>query len=325
MTQFSNEEKIITRSCVSRTPRGTAVSMGVTLGGLRMKNPVTVASGTFAAGMEYNDFVEVAALGAVTTKGVSLHGWEGNASPRIAETPSGMLNSIGLQNPGVAHLIEHELPWLEKQGATTIVNVSGHSFDEYVRVIEALEDAVVDAYEVNISCPNVDAGGMTVGTCVSSVEEVVSRCRAATKRPLIVKLTPNVTDITEIARAAEASGADALSLINTLLGMAIDVDRRKPVLARVVGGLSGPAVKPVALRLVWECHKAVKIPLLGMGGISNGTDAVEFMLAGASAVAVGTANFVNPHATVEVIDEIAAYCEKHGVNDVNDLIGGLQW
>ena len=258
----------------------TSVKMAVNLGGLKMKNPVTVASGTFAAGREYGDFVDVACLGAVTTKGVSLNGWEGNASPRIAETPSGMLNSIGLQNPGVAHLKEHDLPWLAERGATTIVNVSGHSFDEYVQVIEALEDAPVDAYEVNISCPNVDAGGMTIGTCTDSVEAVVSRCRAATKRPLIVKLTPNVTDVAEIARAAVAAGADALSLINTLLGM---------------------------------------------GGISCATDAVEFMLAGATAVAVGTANFVNPHATVEIIDGIAQYCERHGVKDVQELIGALEW
>lgn len=250
---------------VAKTPRETSVNLAVNLGGLAMKNPVTTASGTFAAGMEYSDFVDVSALGAVTTKGVSLNGWEGNASPRIAEVPSGMLNSIGLQNPGVAHLKSEELPWLREQGATTIVNVSGHSFDEYVQVIEALEDAPVDAYEVNISCPNVDAGGMTLGTHVPSVEKVVSLCREATSRPLIVKLTPNVTDITEIARAAEASGADAISLINTLLGMAIDVKRRRPVLARVVGGFSGPAVKPVALRMVWQCSKAVSVPILGHG------------------------------------------------------------
>ena len=308
------------------TPAQTNVSMSVDLGGLAMKNPVTVASGTFAAGREYSDFVDVAALGAVTTKGVSLYGWEGNASPRIAETPSGMLNSIGLQNPGVNHLIEHELPWLRHVGATTIVNVSGHSFEEYVNVIEALEETdYVDAYEINISCPNVDAGGMTIGTDPKSVEQVVALCRKATKRPMIVKLTPNVTDITEIARAAEASGADALSLINTLLGMAIDVRTKRPQLARGVGGLSGPAVKPVALRLVWETHKAVSVPLLGMGGISNGTDAVEFMLAGATAIAVGTANFTNPTATVEVIDGIAEYCENTGVKDVNELIGALEW
>lgn len=300
------------------------VDMNVNLGGLAMKNPVTTASGTFAAGMEYSDFVDVAALGAVTTKGVSLNGWEGNASPRIAETPSGMLNSIGLQNPGVAHLKEVELPWLAERGAAVIVNVSGHSFNEYVQVIEALEDAPVDAYEVNISCPNVDAGGMTIGTDPKSVTEVVGLCRAATKRPLIVKLTPNVTDITEIARAAEAAGADALSLINTLMGMAIDAERRKPLLARVVGGFSGPAVKPVALRMVRECHKAVKVPLLGMGGIATGTDAVEFMLAGATAVAVGTANFYNPTATQDVIDGIRSYCERHGVEHVTDLIGALE-
>ena len=309
---------------VARTPRETNVNLSVNLGGLAMKNPVTTASGTFAAGIEYSDFVDVSALGAVTTKGVSLNGWEGNASPRIAEVPSGMLNSIGLQNPGVAHLKSEELPWLREQGATTIVNVSGHSFDEYVQVIEALEDAPVDAYEVNISCPNVDAGGMTLGTHVPSVEKVVSLCREATSRPLIVKLTPNVTDITEIARAAEASGADAISLINTLLGMAIDAKRRRPVLARVVGGFSGPAVKPVALRMVWQCSKAVSVPILGMGGITTGTDAVEFMLAGATAVAVGTANFMNPQATVDVIDGIIDYCEKQDVNDVNDLIGALE-
>lgn len=309
---------------VARTPRETSVNLSVNLGGLAMKNPVTTASGTFAAGMEYSDFVDVSALGAVTTKGVSLNGWEGNASPRIAEVPSGMLNSIGLQNPGVAHLKSEELPWLREQGATTIVNVSGHSFDEYVQVIEALEEAPVDAYEVNISCPNVDAGGMTLGTHVPSVEKVVSLCRKATSRPLIVKLTPNVTDITEIARAAEASGADAISLINTLLGMAIDAKRRRPVLARIVGGFSGPAVKPVALRMVWQCSKAVSVPILGMGGVTTGTDAVEFMLAGATAVAVGTANFMNPQATVDVIDGIIDYCEKQGVNDVNDLIGALE-
>lgn len=308
----------------AKTPRETSVNLAVNLGGLTMKNPVTTASGTFAAGMEYSDFVDVSALGAVTTKGVSLNGWEGNASPRIAEVPSGMLNSIGLQNPGVAHLKSEELPWLREQGATTIVNVSGHSFDEYVQVIEALEDAPVDAYEVNISCPNVDAGGMTLGTHVPSVEKVVSLCREATSRPLIVKLTPNVTDITEIARAAEASGADAISLINTLLGMAIDVKRRRPVLARVVGGFSGPAVKPVALRMVWQCSKAVSVPILGIGGVTTGTDAVEFMLAGATAVAVGTANFMNPQATVDVIDGIIDYCEEQGVNDVNDLIGALE-
>ena len=309
---------------MSISPKATNVNLAVNLGGLAMKNPVTVASGTFGAGREYHDFVDVASLGAVTTKGVSLNGWEGNASPRIAETASGMLNSIGLQNPGVQHLKDDELPWLQSIGATTIVNVSGHSFDEYVRVIEALEEAPVDAYEVNISCPNVDAGGMTMGCHVPSVEKVVGMCRAATKRPLIVKLTPNVTDVTEIARSAEAAGADALSLINTLLGMAVDARTRKPKLARVVGGFSGPAVKPVALRMVWQCAGAVKVPLLGMGGISTGEDAIEFLLAGATAGAVGTANFVNPTATVDVINGMIDYCEAQGVADINELIGGLQ-
>ena len=308
---------------MQRSPKETSVKLAVNLGGLAMKNPVTTASGTFGAGREYHDFVDVAALGAVTTKGVSLNGWEGNASPRIAETASGMLNSIGLQNPGVAHLKEVELPWLAEQGATAMVNVSGHSFDEYVAVIEALEEAPVAAYEVNISCPNVDAGGMTMGCHGPSVEKVVSMCRAATKRPLIVKLTPNVTDVAEIARAAEAAGADAISLINTLLGMAIDARTRTPKLARVVGGFSGPAVKPVALRMVWQVAQAVKVPVLGMGGISTGEDAVEFMLAGATAVAVGTANFVNPTATVDVIDGVIDYCEEQGVADVNELIGAL--
>ncbi len=297
--------------------------MSVDLGGLPMKNPVTVASGTFAAGQEYADFVDVAKLGAVTTKGVSLHGWEGNDIPRIAETPSGMLNSIGLQNPGVEHLCAHEIPWLEGQGATIIVNVSGHSLEEYVAVIERLESAPVDAYEVNISCPNVDAGGMTFGCDCGQAGRVVSACRKATDRPLIVKLTPNVTDVTEIARAAEEAGADAISLINTLLGMAVDAKARKSVLARVVGGLSGPAVKPVALRMVWQCAKAVKLPILGMGGIASGEDAVEFMLAGATAVAVGTANFMNPRASLDVVEGIRAFCEAEGVEDVKELIGGL--
>lgn len=299
-------------------------NMAVNLGGLPMKNPVTTASGTFAAGREYDQFYPVERLGAVTTKGVSLNGWAGNDSPRIAETPSGMLNSIGLQNPGVRHLVEHDLSWLEGRDVPAIVNVSGHSFEEYVQVIEALEEAPVDAYEVNISCPNVDEGGMTMGCHVPSVEKVVGMCREATKRPLIVKLTPNVTDITEIARAAEASGADAVSLINTLLGMAVDARRRRPKLARVVGGLSGPAVKPVALRMVWECHGAVDVPILGMGGICTGEDAVEFMLCGATAVAVGTANFMDPMAGLKVVEGIAEYCREQGVGDVNELIGALE-
>ena len=297
----------------------------VNLGGLVMKNPVTDASGTFAAGREYSDFVDIEKMGAVTTKGVSVVPWTGNDSPRIAETPSGMLNSIGLQNPGVKVFKQKDLAWLATKDVPVIVNACGHSVAEYEGIIEALgDDERVGAFEVNISCPNVDAGGLTFGTVPEQAAEVVRVCRAKTAKPLIVKLTPNVTDITEIARAVEAEGADAISLINTLLGMAIDVRTRRPILARVVGGLSGPAVKPVALRMVWQVHKAVKVPLLGMGGISSAEDAIEFMLAGATAVAVGTANFVNPYAVEEVIDGIRAYCIEQGVHDVNELIGGLQ-
>lgn len=300
------------------------VKMQVSLGGLLMKNPVTTASGTFASGREYAQFFDVSRLGAITTKGVSLNGWQGNDTPRIAETPSGMLNSIGLQNPGVEVFAQKDLPWLAQQDTKVIVNVSGHSVAEYQAVVEALEQHEgIDAYEINISCPNVDCGGLTFGTDPYVAAQVVEACRAQTKRPLIVKLTPNVTDITEIARAVEAAGADAVSLINTLLGMAIDPYKRKPILARVVGGLSGPAVKPVALRMVWQVHQALDIPILGMGGITNGLDAVEFMLAGASAVAVGTANFMNPQAALEVVSGIEEFCIEQGVRDVNELIGAL--
>ena len=309
---------------MQRKPKETSVNLSVNLGGMAMKNPVTVASGTFGAGMEYHDFVDVAALGAVTTKGVSLNGWEGNASPRIAETASGMLNSIGLQNPGVQHLKDIELPWLAEIGATAMVNVSGHSFDEYVAVIEALEEAPVAAYEVNISCPNVDAGGMTMGCHVPSVEKVVSLCRAATKRPLIVKLTPNVTDITEIAKAAEAAGADGISLINTLLGMAVDARTRRPKLARVVGGYSGPAVKPVALRCVWQVCNAVKIPVIGIGGITCAQDVLEFILVGAHAVEIGTMNFVRPDAAFRIAEELPHLCQQLGIKNLAEFRGTLQ-
>ena len=301
------------------------VSMQVEIGALHMKNPVTVGSGTFAAGREYNDFVDVAALGAVTTKGVSLNGWPGNDGTRIAETPSGMLNSIGLQNPGVDHLIEEDLPWLQSQGATVIVNVAGHSVDEYARVIERLEDAPLDAYEVNISCPNVDGGGMSFGSDPKLAAEVISACRKRTERPLIAKLTPNVTDIALIAQSVQDAGADAVSLINTVCGMAIDANTRRSILARGIGGLSGPAIKPIALGMVWQCHKAIDIPIIGMGGIRTGIDAVEFMLAGARAVAVGTANFIDPRATMQVIEGIERYCIEQGVGDVNELVGALQW
>ena len=299
------------------------IKMEVDVGGLHMRNPVTTASGTFGAGREFSDFIDIERLGAITTKGVSLVPWEGNATPRIAETTAGLLNSVGLQNPGVEEFCKDQLAWLEGKKVPVIVNVSGHSTEEYRKVIERLEsENRVDAYEVNISCPNVDAGGMLFGNKPELAASVVRECREATKRPLIVKLTPNVTDIGEIARAAEAAGADALSLINTVIGMAVDAKTRKPKLARTVGGLSGPAIKPIALRMVWQVYRSVKLPIIGMGGIMDGEDAIEFMLAGATAVAVGTANFIDPTATIGVIDGIEAYCTKQGVEDVRELIGG---
>lgn len=304
-----------------------AVDMRVTLAGLELRNPVMTASGTFASGREYADFVDLPRLGAIVTKGVSLEPWEGNPSPRIAETASGMLNSIGLQNAGVEAFCERDLRWLADNAPDTpvIVNVSGHSPGEYAAVIGRLEaESAVSAYEVNISCPNVDAGGMAFGTGCATAAEVTSACRAATGRPLILKLTPNVTDIAEIARAVEGAGADGVSLINTLLGMAIDAETMRPRLARVVGGLSGPAVKPVALRMVWQVASAVRVPVIGMGGIMDATDAVEFMLAGATAVAVGTANFVDPLACERVIYGLEAYCREHGVARAAELTGALR-
>jgi dihydroorotate dehydrogenase (NAD+) catalytic subunit len=303
------------------------LDMRVTLAGLELRNPVVTASGTFASGREYADFIDLSRLGAIVTKGVSLAPWAGNDSPRIAETASGMLNSIGLQNPGVEAFVSGDLAWLAAHAPDTpvIVNVSGHSVAEYAAVAERLDavDAVA-AIEVNISCPNVDAGGMAFGTDPTAAAEVTSAVRAVTGKPLIVKLTPNVTDVAEIARAVEAAGADAVSLINTLLGMSIDASNRRPRLARVVGGLSGPAIKPVALRMVWQVHRAVGVPVLGMGGIMTGEDAVEFMLAGATAVAVGTASFVDPTSAIRVADGIARWCLEQGVARVADLVGALE-
>jgi dihydroorotate dehydrogenase (NAD+) catalytic subunit len=305
--------------------RGDAIDLRVSVAGLEMRNPVMTASGTFASGREYAAFVELSRLGAIVTKGVSLQAWEGNASPRIAETASGMLNSIGLQNPGVETFIARDLAWLSTWDVPVVVNVSGHSLEEYVAVAERLNtEDTVDALEVNISCPNVDAGGMAFGTDCASAAEVTRGVRAVTSKPLIVKLTPNVTDIAEIARAVEAAGADAVSLVNTLLGMAIDAHSFRPKLARAVGGLSGPAIKPVALRMVWQVAKAVDVPVIGMGGIMTGEDAVEFMLAGASAVAVGTASFVDPTAALRVIDGIAEFCREHGITRAVELTGALR-
>ena len=303
------------------------IDLRVSIGALELRNPVITASGTFASGREFADFVDLSRLGAIVTKGVSLEPWAGNASPRIAETASGMLNSIGLQNPGVEAFIAKDLAWLAENVPATpvIVNVSGHTIEEYVHVIERLErESSVAAYEVNISCPNVDAGGMAFGTDCLAATQVTAACRAATKRTLIVKLSPNVTDIASIALGVESAGADAVSLINTLLGMAIDATTRKPKLARIVGGLSGPAIKPVALRMVWQVAGAVGIPVIGMGGIMDATDAAEFLLAGATAVAVGTANFVDPTATVRVVDGLTEYCRRHGVRRVAELVGSLE-
>lgn len=302
-----------------------SVDMRVRLGSLELRSPVITASGTFASGLEYADFVDLSRLGAVVTKGVSLNAWPGNPSPRIAETASGMLNSIGLQNPGVETFCEKDLAWLAQYDVPVIVNVCGHSLGEYVAVAERLEsEAGVDALEVNISCPNIDEGGMAFGTTCAAAAEVTRAVRSGTEKPLIVKLSPNVTDIAEIARSVEAEGADAVSLINTLLGMAIDTGTWRPKLARGVGGLSGPAIRPVAVRMVWQVANAVSIPVVGMGGIMTAEDAVEFMLAGASAVAVGTANFVDPTTTLRVVDGLEEYCRRRGLSAVSDLIGAVK-
>lgn len=300
----------------------SSVDMRVRIGELELRNPVMTASGTFGSGREYADFFDLGRLGAVVTKGVSLEPWTGNPSPRIVESPSGMLNSIGLQNPGVEAFCAGDLAWLAQQDVPVIVNVVGHRADEYAAVAERLDgESAVDALEVNISCPNVDAGGMAFGTTCPAAAEVVRSVRAVTDKTLIVKLSPNVTDVTEIARAVEAEGADAVSLINTLLGMVIDTRTFRPVLPRGVGGLSGPAVRPVAVRMVWQVAQAIDVPVIGMGGITCPNDAAEFMLAGASAVAVGTANFIDPTTTVGVADGLERFCATRGIERVTDLVG----
>ena len=297
----------------------------VDLGKLSLRNPVMTASGTFASGLEFSDYIDIERLGAIVTKGVSLEPWSGNPSPRIAETPAGMLNSIGLQNPGVDAFIAEDLASLADYDVPVIVNISGHHSDEYARVIERLEsDGSASGYEVNISCPNVDQGGMVFGTACGPAADVISACRAVTDRLLIAKLSPNVTDIVEIASAVVDAGADAVSLINTLLGMAIDVDTFRPKVARGVGGLSGPAIRPVAVRMVYEVSSAIEVPVIGMGGIMDADDAAEFMLAGASAVCVGTANFVDPAATVRVIDGLEEFCHARGIERLSDITGALK-
>ena len=301
------------------------VNLNVNIGSLNLKNPVMTASGTFGYGTEFADLIDLERLGGFVVKGTTLNHREGNDYPRMAETPMGMLNAVGLQNKGVDHFIEHIYPQIKNIGSQIVVNVSGASIPDYVAVAEKIAALPeINAIEVNISCPNVKQGGMAFGTTTAGAAEVTRAIRKAYPKTLIVKLSPNVTDIAEIARAVEAEGADSVSLINTLLGMAIDVERRRPKLSTVTGGLSGPAVKPVAVRMVWQVAKAVNIPVIGLGGIASGADAMELILAGASAIQVGTANFINPHVTMEIIDYMEDYCARHGVADINDLIGALQ-
>ena len=293
----------------------------VSIAGVEFKNPVTVSSGTFGSGIEYSDFVDLGRLGAVTTKGVANVPWEGNPTPRVAEVKSGMLNAIGLQNPGVDTFIKRDIPFLRKYDTKIIVNVCGHEPKEYVEVVERLAEEDVDMLEINVSCPNVKAGGITLGTNPKSVESITKEIKAKAKQPIIIKLSPNVTDITEIAKAAEAGGADAVSLINTITGMKIDVNRRKFVLANKTGGMSGPAVHPVAVRMVYQVANAVSIPIIGMGGVTDYEDALELIMAGATMVAVGTSNFNNPRTTIEVIDGIENYMKNNNVLDIHELIG----
>lgn len=293
--------------------------------GLELKNPVTVASGTFGYGLEYSDFFDISRLGAIIVKGTTLEPREGNPYPRMAETPSGMLNAVGLQNKGVEYFINNIYPGIKDLESEIIVNVSGAKEEDYVGVVERLEQSTdIRSIEVNISCPNVKKGGMGFGTSCESAAGIIGTLRKKWSRHMIVKLTPNVTDIVSIAKSVEDAGADCISLVNTFLGMAIDIERRRPVLSTVTGGLSGPAIRPIAVRMVWQVANAVKIPVIGLGGIMNGSDALEFILAGATAVQVGTANFVNPRVTMEIIDFIDDYCNRHNVDSVKELIGALK-
>ena len=293
----------------------------VNLAGIELKNPVMTASGTFGSGMEYSEFVDLNCLGAVVTKGVANVPWPGNPTPRVAEVYGGMLNAIGLQNPGIDVFMERDLPFLQQYDTKVIVNVCGKTVEDYLEVVERLADAPVDMLEINVSCPNVKEGAIAFGQKADCLYDITSAIKKKAAQPVIMKLSPNVTDITEMARAAEAAGADAISLINTLTGMKIDIHRRSFLLANKTGGMSGPAVKPVAVRMVWQCAQAVKIPIIGMGGIMNAEDALEFIMAGATAVAVGCANFISPYATQEIVSGIETFMEKEGVSDIAELIG----
>lgn len=293
----------------------------INIAGVEFKNPITVASGTFGSGMEYEEFVDLNKLGAVTTKGVANVPWSGNPTPRIAETYGGMMNAIGLQNPGIDTFIARDIPFLQTKDTRIIVNVCGKSTEDYVEVVERLADQPVDLLEINVSCPNVKEGGIAFGQDPHALYDITKAVKAKAKQPIIMKLSPNVTDITEMAKAAEAAGSDALSLINTLTGMKIDVNKRTFAVANKTAGVSGPAIKPIAVRMVYQVANAVRLPIIGMGGCMCAEDALEFIMAGATAVAVGTANFHNPYATVEIIKGIEAYMEKNHVEDINDLIG----
>ena len=293
----------------------------VTIAGVEFKNPVMTASGTFGSGMEYSEFVDLNCLGAVVTKGVANVPWEGNPTPRVQETYGGMLNAIGLQNPGIDVFIERDIPFLKQFDTKIIVNVCGRSAADYVEVVEKLGEQPIDMIELNISCPNVKAGGIAFGQDPKLAEKVTREIKAKAKQPIIMKLSPNVTDITEMAKAAEAAGSDALSLINTITGMKIDIHKRAFALANKTGGLSGPAIKPVAVRMVYQVANAVNLPIIGMGGIANAEDAIEFMLAGATGVAVGAMNFVNPYTTKEVVDGIEDYMERYAIENLGDIIG----
>lgn len=299
------------------------MDLSVNIAGLKLKNPVIAASGTFGFGREFSEFFDLNLLGGISVKGLTLEPRKGNAPPRIAETPAGILNSVGLQNPGVHAFIRDEIPFLRRFDTCIIANVAGNTVDDYCRMAEILSDADIDAIELNVSCPNVKEGCLMFGSTADGIYKVTSAVRKVCRKTLIVKLSPNVTDIAEMARAGEAAGADCISLINTILGMAIDINTRRPILGNVMGGLSGPAVKPIAVRMVYQVSKAVKIPVIGMGGISNADDAVEFLLAGASAVMIGTAGFVNPCVWVETIDGIKLYMEKHGFGKISDITGAL--
>ena len=300
------------------------INMEVEIAGVKLKNPVMEASGTFGSGEEYSEFVDLNRLGAVVTKGVANVPWPGNPTPRIAETYGGMINAIGLQNPGVEAFAGRDIPFLKKYDTKIVVNVCGKTTEDYIQVVERLRDEPVDLLEINISCPNVKEGGIAFGQDPKAVEAITKAVKAHAKQPIIMKLSPNVTDITVMAKAAEAGGADAISLINTLTGMKIDIHRRTFAVANKTGGLSGPAIRPVAVRMVYQAAQAVKLPIIGMGGICNGEDALEFILAGATAVSVGTANFHNPYATVETVEGIRRYMERYGVKDIKELIGAVR-